>query len=314
MWAGDPLGAERARYAAWMVNSSYYDPLAEYGIQRGTAHGPFEIKSPPPNILDDKQVGPLLRARIAAGDLPPPAAGILYILFLPSDTQSTQRGEVGCQQYGGYHWWTSSGVSVPSKIAYAIIPDCGGGPDEETVVVSHEIVEAASDPYGDGFYDRSLPLGEIGDLCTPMDITLNADIPDAGTIPYRVSRYYSQKNAADGTVDPCVPAPPPPYTYFNAALDPIITTVMVDDTGHGSATFQVKPFAFGPTGVISWKIQTWWNPGLTFSPIGGSGIPGSTQEVTVKANRVTQTGTVPFYIQASARGVTNIWYGAIVVY
>ena len=54
--------------------------------------------------------------------------------------------------------------------------------------------------------------------------------------------------------------------------------------------------------------------GSADAPIGGSGVPGSTQEVTVKANRLTQTGTIPFYIQASARGVTNIWYGAIVVY
>src|SRR5207249_2178181 len=80
-WEGDPLCQDRADFAAWMVDSDYFDLLAEYKISRGTARGPFFLPDPAPPLLDDPSVGPLLRAQVAAGRLPTPVADTLYLVY-----------------------------------------------------------------------------------------------------------------------------------------------------------------------------------------------------------------------------------------
>lgn len=329
-WPGDPLLADRARFAAWMVDSPYWDQLVEYGAKRGTAAGPYLLDTPAPQNLDDAQVGPLLRAAIANGTLPTPEADALYMVYLPEGTTSSAGFGQGCTDYGGYHWWAGSGLSSPGHMAYAIIPDCVPGPgefDSDTVVASHEAGEAASDPEGGGWYAPFLPQSEIGDLCTPLDatITVPGAAPDGGTddgggsgsdggtdsVDYLVSRLWSAKIAATGSSDPCLPAPPtPPYDWFGAAVDQDGIVVLVGS----STTFQVQPFAYGQVGKINWRVMAYGTTGVTIAPMFGSGAAGSTEIVTVKASMLAQPTLVPLVIEADdAKGYSTVWTTSLTV-
>lgn len=314
VWAGDPLADQRAAFAVWLAGSTYLDKMSEYGGGRGYADGPRVIRSAPPARLDDSAVGPLLRARIAAGDLPAPHADQIYLLYLPASTTSTLQGMEGCRAYGGYHAAAPTGLSSPAQMVYAIIPACGGSYDQETVTVSHEVVEAMSDPFeGRGYRDPDLPYGEIGDLCTGLSATFDV-AGDGGTSTYVVSRYYSGRNAADGTVDPCVPVPAAPYHYFNAGLSPLVLGLSLDSTNHASDVLQIQPFSFDPSiNKVSWQLWMSGIPGVTASPTRGAGAPGSTQEVTIKAGPLSVPGTYPIWVSSSAKGYQNVIYGALVV-
>lgn len=315
MWKGDPEAQRRADFASFIVDSPYMDLMAEYGAGRGTAHGPYFITTPPPARLDDSAIGPLLRARIAAGELPPPKADVLYMLYLDPQTDSTYFGGRACLDYGGYHGQTPSGIASPNWMAYAVIPPCTRSPDEETSVVSHELVEAVTDPRGgNGWRDAEIPYGEVGDLCTSLDTTLTSAATDGGApAAWNVTRFFSARAARDGTLDPCVPAPEAPYAYFNAAFKPNVFYIARDDSGKASATLHIQPFALGG-GInrVSWRIFL-SAPGITVSPTSGSGQPGSTQDVTVKVNLGGVPGTYTMWLTSSAKGWNNVWYGALVV-
>ena len=313
VWSGDSQAQRRADFATWLANSTYLDLMDEYGGGRGTAHGPYAITGPPPSSLDDSEVGPLLRARISAGELPPPHTDILYIVYLDAATTSTLGGGMACQSYEGYHSSTRSGISTPSEIAYAIIPDCRTSTDDETVTVSHEVVEAMSDPQpGRGYIANDLPYGEIGDLCTSLSLYL--DSGGDGGASYLVTRFYSNRNAAAGNLDPCVPVPPSPYVYFNASLDPLIPTLTLDSKNQASAVVLIEPFSFAPAVKrINWRFFVSGIPGVSVSPTQGSGAPGSTQSVTLRANGSAQAGTYPISLSTSAGGYSNVIYGAVIV-
>ena len=314
-WSGDPEAERRAEFAAWVVDSPYMDLMIEYGGGRGTAHGPHFIKTPPPERLDEGAVGTLLRSRIAAGDLPPPHADVLYMIYLDPSTESTSNGGRGCIDYGGYHSYTSSGIQSPNWMAYAIIPSCQRSIVEETSVVAHELVEAVTDPrISNGWRDYDIPYGEVADLCTGLDATMTAGSPDGGAPrQYNVTRFWSARAALDGTRDPCVPAPEAPYTWFNAAFEPNLMEITQDQSGKGTAILRIQPFAIdGAFNRISWRLFL-SAPGLTVSPTTGSGPPGSTQEVTVRYNLGVQPGTYTMWLTASAKGYTNVWYGALTI-
>jgi hypothetical protein len=313
VWKGDAQAQRRADFAAWLASSTYLDLMDEYGGGRGTAHGPYYISGAPPPSLDNSEVGPLLRERIGAGELPPPHADIIYLLYLDASTMSTLDGGVACQSYEGYHSSTRSGIPTPSEIAYAVIPDCHTSTDDETVTVSHEVVEAMSDPQpGRGYMESDLPYGEIGDLCTSLSIYL--DSGGDGGASYYVTRFYSNRNAAAGNLDPCVPVPAPPYVYFNASLDPLIPTLTLDSKNQASTVVLVEPFAFSPAVKrINWRFFVNGIPGVSASPAQGSGVPGSTQSVTLRANGTAQAGIYPISLSTTSGAYSNVIYGAVLV-
>jgi hypothetical protein len=321
-WAGDTQTDARTTFLNGLLESPYFALLAEYGLdpKKAIFHGMFLLSSTIPTTLDDTAVPALLRDRIAAGELPAPAVDTVYLIYLNRKTQSTMAGEAGCMAYGGYHHWAAPLRGQPG-LTYAIIPACGRGGgqqafDNETVVVSHELVETVSDPGGSGYLDTSLPLGEIGDICDPLSAHISVTLPNMSVQSYWVTRYYSAKNALDGTKDPCVPEPAAPYFYFGAAPSDQYLNVQIGDTGDGTATFQVMPFAMGDVGVINWQIHVDGVFSIFFDPPSGSGLPGTTQDVTVHVNSNTMPGSYPLFIMSSVTTPSqhrNVWYGSLSV-
>jgi hypothetical protein len=193
---------------------------AGYGIGNGSSGGYVEL---PDDVsgktIDDQDIQGKLYTLVGNGTLPKPDENTLYVLFFPAAATLTMGGSTGCTAYSwaGYH--TSTGVNVNGatvEVAYAVIPDCGGG---RTVTSSHEIIEAATDPHVQSqtaYYGVNLPWfggngGEVADVCDygipPTDVA-------TGQI---VSRSWSN-GAAAASKDPCQPSPVGSI-YFNVAID-----------------------------------------------------------------------------------------------
>ena len=118
---------------------------------------------------------------------PEPDANVLYVLHYPTEVTITQEGFFGvgtsCTNFGGYHGNIQLDFTHGRLlVAYAVIPDCGTfgdltGLDAITATESHELVEAATDPYpkddpafantdsDHAFWGFALGGGENGDLC-----------------------------------------------------------------------------------------------------------------------------------------------------
>jgi hypothetical protein len=141
----------------------------------------------------------VLQSNLAAGKLPFPTdpTGLLFLVYAPLPCGG-----------GGYHsYFNFSGA----RVVYAVGLNCQDGSAAEGVM-THEIAEAASDPFLDGlwFDDGQLPwIGEVGDICNYSPWSVEGG--------YRFLGIWSNTAAASGG-SPCVP-----YSvghYFNVSPSP----------------------------------------------------------------------------------------------
>jgi hypothetical protein len=175
-------------FATWLLTSSWWRLLREYGIEEGTldpsVRVPYATMFPPDVVVDglvsstafDKRVLALLHppppdagaldagSTVDAGPLVPQSDG--YLFMLPNGV-NISLGEQGsrtfqtCIDSGGYH--AHDGLD-----AYAVIPPCRTGRSAQTL--SHEIAEIATNPtvqdgwFSDDEADRKLGV-EIADVC-----------------------------------------------------------------------------------------------------------------------------------------------------
>ena len=164
----------------------------------------------------------------------PNATGtVIYNVFLPLGTELNDAGGslVSCHDYGAFH------AQVPSMQIGGVTPNTGGRPLYFTLIpvcpgstfdglmesVSHELVEAATDPLPlTAWFDSSVsPVlgtldltklvqlaqhGEVSDVCEPLTRVLT---PPNGAPQFSVSAYWSNADdscMADGPVGPPQPA------------------------------------------------------------------------------------------------------------
>ena len=147
------------------------------------------------STISDPDIQTWLGNHIVAHDFPAPDSQTLYVIFFPTTTAITipasQGGGASCEQFAGYHSYTSpAGASTPAA-AYAVIPYCDYGIGDNfnyqqvTFAVSHELAEAATDPEPNqdtAFYletndaweaQAGFVGGECGDMCfTASEINL----------------------------------------------------------------------------------------------------------------------------------------------
>ncbi len=223
----------------------------EYGVTGATVADPVMVSDPAPVTIDDSVIqtwiaGYLNAAAASQDDAGAPDAGTspwpvadgnsIYIVFYPAGTTVTfasQQGglpSVSCTDFGAYH---GEDVLASGSTPYAVIPRCNGylgqtGINFVTGAASHELFEAATDPYTNSFpayddtdfngsgWDVNAGGPEIGDLCK---LESDAFVTPAG-FGYSVQRMWSDEHAAAGH-EPCVPNVPDAGPYFTAvpALD-----------------------------------------------------------------------------------------------
>lgn len=210
----DALAQELTTTSYWSITTS------EYGVGPLKLSPPVHLGGPVPATWSDAETRALILSNTSGTS---PAWGAadsstIYTLLVPEQTRfSDPGGGACCYSFGGYH----SELHVDGKrVPYAIVCTCpqyDGRENTEldniTVTASHELVEAATDPYvvsapawRDADIDHAvwtiLTEAELADMCE-----LQEDkqlLPADGTLV--VQRTWSNRAALAGD-NPCVPAP-----------------------------------------------------------------------------------------------------------
>jgi hypothetical protein len=220
-------------------------------------------------------------------------------------------------------------------VAYAVIPRCPGfakqNPNLPTLLsvttasASHEIIEAATDPYpntgaayGDLDADHELwkyMLGgaEIGDMCAQNLSSFGV----SSELGYAVQRSWSNQAAKSGH-DPCVPQT---NVYFNAIANPtqtidigggVTSKAMLLSVGQ-SAVLDVTIVSDAPTNAIAVDAQALNPTELSVSLDKTTGFNGDKLKMTVKLLKAPASpGLSPIFILSEYQGVQQMWPVAVV--
>jgi hypothetical protein len=206
-----------------------------------------------------------------------------------------------CTQFGGYHdnaSVTPADGGAAQDFAYAVIPTCSTDVNGLTSVVSHEWVEASTDPFltSTGLFTLNpgpnaaffsvdqdhviwdlLGGGEAGDQCEPEGQPIYVTPPDVG---YSVQRTWSNLQA-QGSHDPCAPditgaffdsAPVLTDTVsFTSSITGTVTTKGIVIPLNQSKTIEVDLFSDGDTGG-AWTVAA---QDVLYAYYGSYGIPNS---------------------------------------
>jgi hypothetical protein len=332
IYAAEPATTDILAALQELAHTPYWAATtSEYGVGPLTILPPILLPTPAPSVNTDASLQAQLVAATSGAN---PTWGVadpsvVYLYVIPPGANVNIQNASCCDDFGGYHSEVASGgVAVP----YAVVCSCPGflgntvGPlDERTTAMSHELVEAATDPFpftnpAFGVTDRADIVwtvinggGETADMCAFND--------DAFVVPkgstYMVQRSWS--NAAAKRMDnPCVPYPPGPL-YFNSfpALEPILyTTDRFPTKGlkiplGQSRTIDVTLSSNGPTkgpwSVKAHDYTSWFfggQPKLKLVLDKGNGVNGDVVHLTVTPLAVDQSLQGEIFILYSQFGAT----------
>src|ERR1700722_9893572 len=149
-------------YLNTLVNSSFMDALtkAGYGVGRGSySNGRvINVNLDPSTFLDDSTIQADVQNAISNGTLQAPNPDRLYVVFVEPNINVTAFGANSIYDFLGYHgaYAGNDKNGIAADIRYAVIPYHGlnsnaqipwlGILDSMTVVTSHEVAEASTDP------------------------------------------------------------------------------------------------------------------------------------------------------------------------
>ena len=230
---------------------------------------------------------------------PNPTGDRIYVVFLPRGTRINDFGRESCADYNAFHF------QIPSRgrffflppfvipftqgrpLNLAIIPtDCFSSLAELMVAVTHEVVEAASDPLplahwlddsagtrggriDLGHIEELLMEGEIVDICHNSFAAFTA--PD-GT-PLRVADYWSNHDNECVSLDvrpPVTTASAAPSAFW--ANTDVVVTLSATDTGPMASGVREIVFSASGAQVIPETPVSGANASLTVSNEGGTTV------------------------------------------
>jgi hypothetical protein len=270
--------AELEGFAQKVAASTYWaSTTAEYGVGALSYSGMFELTGETaPTTISQAQIQAKMADLLANGTLGVPDPQTIYTIVFPSGTTVTQVNPVttllgpvlSCVAFTGYHDNVAVALNdagPKTDFAYAVIPTCSAGVPSLTSVLSHEWIEAATDPEvtSNGIFSVTggpnaafyapdsdhavwslLGGGEAGDLCEPAGPTVDITPGDIG---YPVQRTWSNI-AAKASHDPCVPHIAG-SAYFAAA--PVLSkTVMFSTSFTGDVTTKGIVIPMGSSATI----------------------------------------------------------------
>lgn len=330
----------------YIPSSHWAEMVGEYGVGAATVSTEVVLADAAPKAIDDTEIQTWLRGQLDGTHVewPAPDDSTLFVLFYPTTTSITLSGSASCKAFGGYH----GDAAMPStqKVAYAVIPRCSASSFSPlTNTLSHELVEAATDPYPNLLpayaqldeahmsWMLSSSGGEVGDMCE-YDPRAPYAVPDLGGAVIQRSWSNLQAKAYH---DPCVPQLSG-ATYFNAVpvLPDVVPVVIPDLPGLGplagrtlsvegvkipkgeSRTIAVNLFSDGPTGG-PWRVEavdTLFERGLgattlTFAWDATEGQNGQTLHLTITAVGKSFLGASAFQILSTKGDQRFSWTGTV---
>ena len=356
-YADDPNRAQIEAYIQWLVSSSWIPAVgAEYGVQSASILGMNELTiNAPPGTISDNDVANMIANGIMNGTLATPMDGdfsnVIYMAFYPVNTTIDVYDQTGtvvttqsCVSAGGWHseypgtyaqLMSPDGGVSQLQFTYAVIPFCPNfapgltDVQGQQIAVSHEFIEAATDPLpftnpAFTLYDpnlQNLPAwvlvgGELADLC-------ELDSQYYMSNNYVAQRVWSNAAAlAHPNSDPCVPSVAG-ETYFNTSVSPgDIQYVLTDQstmvtTAAQTVMFTVEGFSDGPTG--RWNIFAQPTgplmPTLSWTQNTISNGQSVTLQVTVPAGTPSGSETaIVVYSYDGATQTEHAWPAGLYVY
>lgn len=275
-------------------------------------------------------------------------ASSIYVVYPPFGTavyapQQDPAGAMAASLCGphpwdpvAWHWQTTPAPGPYVPVAFAVIGRCtfdsASVQDRVTAATSHELVEAVTDPLfvtspayssvddAHAFWMELTGGGEIADLCA-FDA---ANLIRPADVGYAVQRTWSNAAAAAGH-DPCVPARG--GAYFNVVgeapdvfYDP---TVGVAVNGVAIPPGQARTIAlhlYSDAPTEAWKVK----PVDPYAAAGegemvrmtldaDTGKNGDVLHLTIAPQFAGRDATALYQVDSTLNGVTQHWYGAIVV-
>lgn len=238
-WSIDPNEAYYQSFGDTITASDFWKTaVSEYGVGQGTSGGHVSIKTPPPSTMQDSDLDAYIATQVTnapASGWPINDSDTIYMLMLPEQLKLTLGGNTECNSgVGGYHTET---ISNGNPVVYAIVGlEChtvyGEGVTQfATQVGSHELGEAATDPYPGsmpgyyGYDDAHWAFApflsyqyENGDACE----FFGDSVASFTKPPFVLQRLWSNLSARTGH-NPCVPNTDP---YFSVTpLDMVDITI-----------------------------------------------------------------------------------------
>lgn len=327
------MQAEIETFLGQLVGSSYWSATTgEYGVGALQLESTIVTTDTPPTT--DTDLATWISGHFTGMDgwpaAPDPQA--IYAVYLPDGVVLHTSFGDSCQAFGGYHDEAATASQQP--IVYALLPRCHGGSllDTLTVVTSHELIEAATDPrvetapaYGDLDPDHYIwaytPGAEVGDMCEYLGSAAQHLV---GT--YLVQRTWSNAAALAGH-DPCVPSLS--AAYMSAA--PMFTDSVPLDSIYGgtimtkgvqvpvgtSKTIEVAFFSDVPTDSFTASavdVASFGgpNPDLTFEWDKQYGANGDVRHLVITRKQAGQ-GQGSEFLLVINRGHTqqSLWWGFV---
>jgi hypothetical protein len=307
--------------AYWTATTS------EYGVGPATGHAAIKLSEAAPGTIDDSAIQQWIAQKVATSAFPTPTMNTLFILYYPTGTTITLQGATSCQSFGGYH---NSATVNGQQVAYAVVPRCGNL-DQTTGAASHELIEAATDPFpmvnpayaqvddADSIWELVLGGGEVGDMCAQFPSVFTKFPP----FNYTVQRTWSNKAALAGH-DPCQPELPG-EVYFNAApvlpdMAPLniqgqnVMVKAVHIPVGGTQVINLDLYSEGP--VAPWTVsaaEATGNNNLTLSLNKTTGQNGDVLQLTIKVLSAGQGNIEGFIVKSTSTSQPQHgdWFGVV---
>jgi hypothetical protein len=194
-WAENASPSTNAIFdaAQTILSGPYMSKLTQYrGIGSGTMLGELVVNpSDPPNPFSTDDVAQCVLSLIAAGTVPEPGIDnqMLFCVFLPAGVNFNVPNINGIHSFI-YNARYSFPVNVDlDKVLFAWVMN-DGTLDYITTIFSHELVEACTNPDGNGFQVTPVDpnnWNEIGDVCEGNSATLDG---------VKVQAYWSQSDGS----------------------------------------------------------------------------------------------------------------------
>jgi hypothetical protein len=339
-YMADPMATDLDAFLQELTTTTTWsDQTSEYGVGALEVLPPIIITTAAPAMTTDSDLQQELATNLT-GTTPAWGAantGTIYLIELPPGTIESDISGACCTDFDGYHGEAQVGlVTVP----YAVSCACHGydGPtvtdlQERTVNISHELVEAATDPFPNSapaFAQTDDPDviwtivtgGEVADMC---EFNTDAYAIPAGS-KYMVQRSWSNK-AAKASTNPCVPVPAGAAPFFDASVAGTDMLSVTGTTVHTSGfkiavgqsmTVPVTLFSDGPekgpwkVSVIDGNYAAGGSARLQLSLDKTTGTNGTTLHLTIKVlSADPQYGIEGFVLFSDLGSEENIWMGTV---
>lgn len=334
-FAGDPLQTDLVTFLeSYAASPVWGQQVGEYGVGALSAATAVVLPDAAPATTDSDQLEAQL-AGLLDGTHPemgPVDAATLattvYVVHFPETTDFTltMGGLSACTDMIGYHLGISSGAT------YAAVFECSSAngfttpTDVATVSLSHELLEAATDPPPFETFAAPNPAavgfavagsgGELADMC------LRAGAATPTGFAHPMSRMWSNAQAA-AFLDPCLPALDD-QPYFAAIPEQLDTaSVIVGAEGYDgaatglalgeSATVTVDLLSSGPT--EDWTVDAFplfpGDDSVALVLDRTTGRNGNRVHLTVTLTSSPALVTTTYVLRSTLGGRTFDWYGTI---